>query len=518
MADRDGANADHEDDRDPQDELREMLRDMLEGGSGFDPSKLAGIGGLPNDPAAVQALMNNMQAALAKQTDGIDWETATEHAKRVARPENREVSPEEAERFQQAFRLAGLWLGEATELGEVAELPQTLTRLEWIGGSMGLWSQLAEPVATSIADALMEVLKDQTPPDMQGMVQQSGAMMRNLGGAMFSVQLGQVIGQLSAEVMAGGDIGMPVFDRPRAALLPQNVATFAEGLDVTASEVELYLAVRELAHARLFSHAKWLQTHLVSSVTAFARGITIDVERIEGLVRDLDPTDSDAIREALSSGAFIPPRTTEQEATLARLETMLALIEGWVDVVTQDATARLPKAEAIAEMVRRRRATGGPAERAFSTLVGLELRPRRLRDASAMWRAVADAHGSAARDALWDHFDALPTSADLDEPTLLVTRLDVGETAGDDFDRELESLLNDPSAFGGAPAGGMGTTHDENEDAVGRPGGAGDTDGTDDGTDGDGNTPGDGRTDGESGTDGDRPETGDAPDAPTGDR
>lgn len=454
MATADGANADNNEDRDPNEELREILRDMLQGGGGFDPSKLAGVGGLPNDPAAVQALMANMQAALSKSHDGIDWEVATQHAKSVARPQNREVTPDEADRYAQTFRLADLWLTEATSLGELASLPRTLTRLEWIGATMPLWSQLAEPVANSIADALMQVLNEQVPEEMQPMIAQSGNMMRNLGGAMFSVQLGQVIGQLAGEVIAGGDIGVPVLERPQAVLLPQNVEQFAEGLDVTASEVELYLAVREVAHARLFSHAKWLQTHLVSSVTAFAKGITIDIERIEGLMQELDPSNPESIREALSSGAFIPPRTPEQQQALDRLETMLALIEGWVDVVTHKATARLPKSESIAEMVRRRRATGGPAERAFGTLVGLELRPRRLREAAAMWRAVENAHGTAARDSLWDHFDALPTSADIDEPTLLVTRLDVGRGPADELDRELASFLDNPDSFGEAPAGG----------------------------------------------------------------
>lgn len=486
MADADRFDADDQGEN-PEEELRRMLRDLLEGGGGFDPEKLAGVGGLPKDPAAVRALMANMQAALQKSTDGVDWSVALEHAKSVARAEAREVSSDEVSRYAQAFRLADLWLGEATGLGEVAELPTTLTRLQWIDATMPLWSQLAEPVATSIADALMRVLEQQTPPELQQVVAQSGVMMRNVGGAMFSVQLGQAIGQLAAEVLAGGDIGVPVFQRPRAALLPQNVAAFADGLDADANEVELYLAVRELAHARLFSHAKWLQTHLVSSVAAFARGITIDVDRIEGVMRDIDPSNPEAIRDALQSGAFIPPRSPEQQAALGRLETMLALIEGWVDVVTQEATSRLPKAESLAEMVRRRRATGGPAERAFSTLVGLELRPRRLREAAAMWRAVADAHGAEARDALWDHFDALPSSDDIDEPTLLVTRLGLGDSPSDDFDRELASLLDDPSSFGDAPTGGD------------RGDGAGDDGAGDDGA-GDGGAPEDGKAD-----DGDAP-------------
>ncbi len=147
----------------------------------------------------------------------------------------------------------------------------------------------------------------------------------------------------------------------------------------------------------------------------------------------------------MTNGSLIPPKTDEQLAALERLETTLALIEGWVDVVTAEATSRLPKADAVAETVRRRRATGGPAEQAFSTLVGLELRPRRLREAAAMWRTVTEAVGSAARDSLWQHPDLVPTSADIDDPAALVARLEAaarGETPEpDEFDMALEDLL-----------------------------------------------------------------------------
>jgi putative hydrolase len=147
------------------------------------------------------------------------------------------------------------------------------------------------------------------------------------------------------------------------------------------------------------------------------------------------------------NGSLIPPKTDAQLAALARLETTLALIEGWVDVVTADATGRLPKSNAIAEMVRRRRAAGGPAESAFSTLVGLELRPRRLREAASMWRAVTDAVGAELRDSLWSHPDLLPTSEDIDDPARLVNRLTEsatgGETELDEIDQALENLLRD---------------------------------------------------------------------------
>ena len=70
----------------------------------------------------------------------------------------------------------------------------------------------------------------------------------------------------------------------------------------------------------------------------------------------------------------------------------------------------------LQEIVRRRRAAGGPAEDAFAALVGLELRPRRLRDAATLWGSLRSRKGAAARDAVWAHPDLLPTAADLDDP------------------------------------------------------------------------------------------------------
>ena len=274
------------------------------------------------------------------------------------------------------------------------------------------------------------------------MIEGASQVMRNIGGTLFAMQLGQVVGQLSTEVVSGGDIGIPLVDEG-AALIPQNVLAFGADLDIPVDQIQLYLAVRELAHARLFRHAKWLRLQLLSSITEFARGIHIDTDRLQELAEDFDPSSPEELRAAMTSGALIPPKTEEQLVALSRLETMLALIEGWVDVVTADATARLPKSDAIAETVRRRRASGGPAESAFATLVGLELRPRRLREAAAMWRAVTDAVGAEKRDALWSQPDLIPTSDDIDFPSLLIERINGEAPTDDDFDQAIEDLLND---------------------------------------------------------------------------
>jgi len=425
-----------------------MLRAFLAGDTDMDPSKLASAAGLPNDPELVAQLIAQLQNAMQSSGDGINWGLALEQAKNIASRTTVVSLPAERSQIEQAFHVASLWLAEATEISELTVEPRLMSRTEWVTATMPVWIQLAEPVATSIADSLTEVLKDQAPEEMTDMIAGASQLMRNVGGTLFAMQLGQVVGQLSSEVVSGGDIGIPLLDSlndadQQAAMIPQNVAAFASGLDVPVDQVQLYLAVRELAHARLFRHAKWLRLQLMTSITEFAHGIRIDTSRLEELASDFDPANPEELRAAMTSGALIPPKSDEQLAALGRLETTLALIEGWVDVVTAQATSRLPSSVAIAETVRRRRASGGPAESAFSTLVGLELRPRRLREAAAMWQQVTDAVGADTRDDLWSHPDLVPTAEDITDPSALVARLQAGTPAPDDVDKALEDLLND---------------------------------------------------------------------------
>ena len=338
-----------------------------------------------------------------------------------------------------------------------------MTRGGWVEATLPVWQELAEPVATSIADAFTAALQEQSPPEMQQMIAGAGRVMRTIGGSLFAAQLGTVVGNLSTEVVSGGDVGIPLLPDGQAAVVPQNYAQLAKDLEIPDDQFALYIATRELAHARLFRHARWLRLHVLSQVSDFARGVRVDTEALEDLAGRFDPQHPEELREALESGALLPERSESQQAALARLETMLATIEGWVDVVTAQATTRLPAADRIAETVRRRRAVGGPAEQALGTLVGLELRPRRIREAASMWRAITDAVGIEARDGLWDSPDLVPTAADIDDPSALITRLEARargeEPTPDEFDDALARLLSGED--------GSGSAADENSDESG---------------------------------------------------
>ncbi len=467
------ADSERPDDQSPEEQFQELIRQLFGGtGAEVDPEQLAQLSGMGIDPAMMQTVMKHLQGAFAGGGEsGISWDLAERQALHIANQDGLGVTEGQRTDLDQAFSLASLWLSEATTISDLATPPRPLTRGGWVEATLPVWQELAEPVATSIADALTEALRDQAPEEMQSLVQGAGRLMRTVGGSLFASQLGQVVGNLSKEVVGGGDVGIPLMPDGDAVILPQNFADFGRDLEIPDDQLALYIATRELAHTRLFRHARWLRLHVLSQITDFARGIHVDTDALDELASRFNPSEPEELRRALESGALLPTRSDAQNAALTRLENLLATIEGWVDVVTEGATARLPSADRIAEAVRRRRAVGGPAEQALSSLVGLELRPRRMREAAAMWRAVTDAVGVAGRDALWDYPDLMPTAEDIDDPAALVARLEARargeEPAPDEMDDALAKLLagegdaQTPPADGADAADAAGAPSDE---------------------------------------------------------
>jgi putative hydrolase len=279
---------------------------------------------------------------------------------------------------------------------------------------------------------------DLVPEEMRGQLGPMQSMVATLGGALFGGQLGQALGSLAAEVLSAGDIGLPLGPAGTAALLPANIGTYGDGLQLPADEVRLYVALREAAHQRLFGHVPWLRGHVLTAVEAYAAGIRVNREAIEEAMGRFDPNNPESMQDLSSvEGIFTPDDTPQQQAALARLETALALVEGWVcHVVDSAAGDRLPDVVRLAEAFRRRRAAGGPAEQTFAALVGLELRPRRLREAAALWAALTEHRGIGGRDALWGHPDLLPGNDDFADPDAFAqSQLDLGDLDLSDLDK-----------------------------------------------------------------------------------
>ncbi|MGO4385589.1 zinc-dependent metalloprotease [Specibacter sp. RAF43] len=471
------------DDDTPKDPLSEMLANLMggQGMEGFDPAELAKAAGLPSDPNVLAQMFAQVQAMMSGSSDTpVNWDLAHDAARKAAAGGDPSVTPAQAREVDEALRLAELWLDPFTELAPTGIIGKAWSRAEWVEETLGTWKRLTEPVANSIAFAISSAMNEQLPEEMKSVMGEASSMLQNMGGALFGLQLGQAVGALSKEVVGSTDIGVPLADL-QMALLPANVKAFGEGLEVPEQDIRLFLALREAAHARLFVQVPWLRGHLLGAIESYARGIHIDMSRIEDLAHNLDPANPESMQAALSEGVFMPARTPEQEAALVKLETALALVEGWVDELTFAAATNLPSAGAIRETIRRRRATGGPAEHAFGSLVGLELRPRRLREAAALWASLKEQRGIFGRDAIWAHPDLLPTAADLDDAAGFVGRLDASEASESDVDAALAKLLSggfddvaptdgaptDGAGADGAPTDGAGA--DTNSDDAGNP-------------------------------------------------
>ncbi|MFN2560562.1 MAG: zinc-dependent metalloprotease [Jatrophihabitans sp.] len=406
-----------------------------------------GAGGDPGDPSGQLPLFAELQKLLSWSGGPVNWELAKQLANQSLAGNSTIVSPADRSATVEAIRLADLWLDDATDLPSGIQTIETWTRAEWLERTLPVWTSLCDPVAARVVAAMSSALPAEQLEAL-GAGNPLAGIMTQIGGLMFGAQVGQGLGGLAQEVVSATDVGIPLGPQGVAALVADNVAAFGEGLERPAEEVRLYLALREAAHQRLFGHVPWLRQRLLDTVESYARGITLDMSAIESAVQGIDPMNPESVQEALTGGLFAPQQTPEQEAALRRLETLLALVEGWVDAVVAAAAGdRMPGAEALREASRRRRATGGPAEQTFATLVGLELRPRRLREAAALWWSVTEKRGVSGRDAIWSHPDLLPTAEDLDDP------LGFGEKAeGFSAPDDLSELDGDAAAFGADPA------------------------------------------------------------------
>lgn len=429
------------DEQKPED-FEALLRRFL-AGEPLDPEQIAKAAGLPVDPAALQQLLSKLTSAIVpgETTEGLNWSLVETQAKQIASANSRKVPESVSKSIAAALATGSLWLDEVTEVASITSEPKLLSRELWVADSLGLFKDLATPVANRMSEALTENFKENLPEEFSGFMSQASGLMKSAGSVMFAMQMGQALGRMSEEVLSAGDIGLPIFKEPRPAFVAQNLAELVDSLEEDTDQVYFYFVIRELAHARLFKQSKWLRDYTVNLITAYAREISIDNTRIVEMSENFDPADIGNIQKAFESGSLIAPRTPSQTIALERIETVLALIEGWVDCVTQAATARLPRSSAIAEVVRRKRSAGGPAEKTFLTLIGLELRPRKLREASAMWNEVTDKVGIQKRDAIWSHPDLLPTDADIQDPSALIAKLS-NSAPEDDMDQALRDLLS----------------------------------------------------------------------------
>ena len=334
---------------------------------------------------------------------------------------DRPVGSQDVTDSQVALDIANTWLDEATNFPALSRsnLP-AWSRRDWLDSSVANWAKMIEPLADGMANALTNVLKHENAADAEQGLAAVAPIMRAFMGSLIANQLGTSIGQLAVSITGANDVAIPLFGSSEARLIPENVTKWAQGLDIPTDEVRIFLAVRDAAASRLFSHSPWLSEYIQAAITAYGAGIKIDIDSIQEQAEraletgELDINNPESISVAISSGLFKPEQSPSQDAALEKLEIILALIEGWIDYVSTKAVGdRLPSYPALSETLRRGRATKSPTQQLFATLLGLEVSPRKMRECSHFWFEVESEIGLAGRDQRWEDPALLPRSEDL---------------------------------------------------------------------------------------------------------
>ena len=401
-----------------------------------------------NEPVDFAAMMEQMQRQIQEQfsklgingagftgsTEALPKNIVRDTAKKFTTAQGSSpVGANDVAEIEQAFSIAELWLDEATffprspNSGNIA-----LARTDWVDTTLAGWQTSVEPLAVGLSTAIGELLKQaslgeaeaaETPSGEQAQMQipvgMIAALLNSFIGSLIATQLGQAIGGLAGTVTGAHDVGLPLVDSAYPTLVPQNIKEWATDLDIPLDEVRIFQALREAAVARLFAHNPWLVSYIRTAITEYGKGINIDMDAIQEQAQralesgnGFDPSNPESFTIALNEGIFTPQESPAQRDALTKLETVLALIDGWSEeVVALAAGDRLPNIAALQETLRRRRATSAPTQQLFSSLLGLQVSPRLAREATVFWKQVRELKDVQSRDHIWSGI--LPTAEDL---------------------------------------------------------------------------------------------------------
>ena len=405
-----------------------------------------------NKPEDFSAMMRQMQEQIQKQfeqmginpagfvnpfaaftggsTDALPKNVVRDTAKKFVQLQGSEpIGTKDVSVVASAFEITDLWLNEATVFPatQSSSAPRAVSRLDWVDLTLDGWHQTMEPLATGLSTAISGLL-DEASGSSEEMANSMGAitgLLRTFIGSMIATQLGQAVGSISTTATGVHDAGLPLLTPAHPVLIPENIEKWSTDLEIPKSEVYIFHALREAAVARLFEHNPWIVAYIRSAIVEYGRGIHIDMDAIqrqaEEAMQGFDPSQmnpeagENSFSIALNKGIFTPEETPAQRAALSKLETVLALVDGWADDVTTCAAAdRLPSLAQLREIYRRQRATNAPAQQLFATLLGLQVTPRLAREASAFWQKLREVKDVAARDQIWSGI--LPSAEELIDP------------------------------------------------------------------------------------------------------
>ncbi len=336
---------------------------------------------------------------LFNQPGPVNWKLAAEVARHLS-GERQPVEPWAAEEFRELARLAEY------RLEAVAPFPVRpaadvlpLDPRSWAEKNLELYGSLVEPFASSMGG-------DAAP------------MMAQLAPAMIGLQVGSLVGSLSAWAVAGFDTGLPPDQVGPLTLVVTNIeALQVPGVD--EREIHLWVVANEVSF-RAVCEVPWIHDHLAGLVADYAAAAQIDPTKLSGLM--IGGTDPAAIEKAIEEAGGIDGLIggEEAEAPRAELEAFLGAVAGCARLLARRAVGEMaPNFDRItaARDLERDEVTAGPT-------IGVGPVPSEaIRLGDEFNQEVERRYGDDALQTLWSDPSRMPSAAELRDPTAWAARV-----------------------------------------------------------------------------------------------
>jgi coenzyme F420 biosynthesis associated uncharacterized protein len=289
--------------------------------------------------------------------------------------------------------------------------PEGISRREWVASNITAMRALLDPVLESTGKSLGPL----RPALEIGM------------GLVLSTEVGVVLGYLAQRVLGQYELVLldeAVEDRPpRLLFVLPNLAQAVQSFEAEEQEFMTWVALHEVTHAVQFAGVPWLHRHLAGLIRELLKSAEVRMEA----PRKLRVPSGDEIRRILSGlrqGDLISIVTNHAEReTLDRVQATMAVIEGHaehvMDAVAPDLLPSLPKLRAALD--RRRRSQTG-LSRLVGRLLGMDLKLRQYEQGKYFCDAIVAERGVAALHHVFSAPEALPTLAELRNPSAWLAR------------------------------------------------------------------------------------------------
>ena len=369
-------------------------------------------------------------AKLLSNQGPVNVEVARQMSQWLATEGQPEANPDPVERmrYEELVRVADLHVAEATGLstsvtGHLLTV-RPVGRAEWARRTLDAYRPLFDGLAEGLA-AAGDDDDDTTDPDPT--TDLMGGVTEVVGPLLLGIQAGSMVGHLARRALGEYELPVPRPASDELVLVPVNVTEFASDWSLSLDDVRLWLCLSEITHHAVLGRPH-VRARLDGLLRSYASGFRPDPHAFQDKLTALDPTDPSSFQSVLGEPGELlgAMETPEQRQTLARIEAIIAALEGYTDHIMDGVGQRLVSGyPALVEALRRRRAERGEGERFAARLFGLDVGPTQYERGRTFVKGVVERAGNEGLARLWHSERELPTPAEVDAPGLWLERIDI---------------------------------------------------------------------------------------------